>query len=47
MLMKSTLRTQTPPGFVTPGTTQIKGARVDSSQSANFRQCSFSPKCQP
>ena len=34
-------------GLVRPGTTQMKGARVASSQSANFRQWCFSPRCQP
>jgi hypothetical protein len=40
-------RSQTPPGFVTPGATNISGHCVASSQSVNFRQCSFSPRCQP
>ena len=37
-LMKSTGRSQRLSGEVRPGTTQISGARVASSQSANFRQ---------
>ena len=32
---------------VSPGTVIISGARSASSQSENFRQCSFSPRCQP
>ena len=47
MLMKSTVRSHTLPGFVTPGTTQSKGDRVASSHRANFRQWCFSPRCQP
>src|SRR6266508_2884635 len=47
MLMKSTVRSQRLPGLVTPGATQMNGARVASSHRANLRQWCFSPRCQP
>ena len=47
MVMKSTVRSDTVPGFVMPGMTQMSGECVASSHSANFRQWCFSPRCQP
>jgi hypothetical protein len=47
MVMKSTVRSDTVPGFVMPGTPQMSGESVASSRSANFRQWCFSPMCQP
>jgi hypothetical protein len=39
--MKPTVRAHTPPGFVTPGATQIKGARVASSHRGEFSPMLF------
>ena len=47
LFVKSTGWSQTPPGCVTSGATNTKGVRVASSHRANFRQCCFSPRCQP